>query len=127
MNSSHNLMYSSIPILRIYDEEKTKEFYLDFLEFKIDWTHRFDENAPLYMQISSDQCIIHLSEHYGDAAPGSSIRIKVGNIKRLHEKLISKNYKFARPGVEETPWNTLEIKVGDPFYNRIVFYEDKSN
>ncbi|MCR2820104.1 VOC family protein [Lederbergia panacisoli] len=125
MNSSVIPMYSSTPIFRIFDEKKAKEFYLDFLEFKIDWTHRFDENAPLYMQISSDQCLIHLSEHHGDAAPGSSIRIKVDNIKALHEKLISKNYKFARPGLEETPWNTLEINVGDPFYNRIVFFQDK--
>ncbi|MBS4194367.1 VOC family protein [Bacillus sp. FJAT-49870] len=118
-------MYEPIPILRIFDEKKALEFYVDFLEFKVDWKHNFEENTPLYMQISSGKCIIHLSEHYGDAAPGSSIRIAVNNIKTLHEKLLSKNYKYTRPGLEETPWNTLEITVGDPFYNRIIFYQNK--
>ncbi|MBS4199365.1 VOC family protein [Bacillus sp. FJAT-49732] len=117
--------YHPTPIFRIFDEKKAMEFYVEFLEFKVDWTHRFDENTPLYIQISSGQCILHLSEHHGDAAPGSSVRIKVDNIKSLHEKLISKNYKYARPGIEEKPWDTLEITVGDPFYNRITFYEDK--
>jgi hypothetical protein len=53
------------PILRIFDENKAKEFYVDFLDFKVDWEHRFEEGLPLYMQISKDGCIIHLSEHHG--------------------------------------------------------------
>jgi hypothetical protein len=36
------------PILRILDEAKTKECYVDFLGFKIDWAHRAE--GPLYMQ-----------------------------------------------------------------------------
>jgi hypothetical protein len=30
----------TIPILRIFDEAKAKEFYVDFLGFKIDWGNR---------------------------------------------------------------------------------------
>src|SRR3954468_24119707 len=30
-----------IPILRIFDVEKAREFYLDFLGFSMDWDHRF--------------------------------------------------------------------------------------
>ena len=40
-----------IPILRIFDEAKAKEFYLDFLGFRLDWEHRFEAHLPLYMQI----------------------------------------------------------------------------
>jgi catechol 2,3-dioxygenase-like lactoylglutathione lyase family enzyme len=36
------------PILRIFDEAKAKEFYVDFLGFKVDWEHRFEETLPLY-------------------------------------------------------------------------------
>lgn len=43
---------STIPVFRIFDEAKAKEFYVDFLDFKIDWEHRFGENFPLYMQVS---------------------------------------------------------------------------
>ncbi|HVC64682.1 MAG TPA: glyoxalase superfamily protein, partial [Candidatus Dormibacteraeota bacterium] len=46
--------FHAIPIFRIFDVEKAKEFYVDFLGFRVDWEHRFDETAPLYMQISRD-------------------------------------------------------------------------
>ena len=38
----------AIPILRIFSVDKAKEFYVDFLGFKIDWEHRFGDNFPLY-------------------------------------------------------------------------------
>ena len=50
-----------IPILRIFDEAKTLEFYVEWLGFKVDWTHRFDKNEPLYMQVSRDGLVLHLS------------------------------------------------------------------
>ncbi|WHZ16958.1 MAG: Glyoxalase family protein [Nitrospira sp.] len=58
-----------IPILRIFDEAKAKEFHLDFLGFTLDWEHRFEAGLPLYMQVSRDGCILHLSEHHGDGSP----------------------------------------------------------
>ncbi len=57
------------PILRMFDEAKAREFYVEFLEFKVDWEHRFAPDMPLYMQVSKGNCIIHLSEHHGDASP----------------------------------------------------------
>ena len=32
-----------VPILRMFDEAKTREFYCDFLGFTVDWEHRFEE------------------------------------------------------------------------------------
>ena len=40
------------PILRSFDAAKAREFYVDFLGFKVDWEHRFGDNFPLYMQVS---------------------------------------------------------------------------
>jgi catechol 2,3-dioxygenase-like lactoylglutathione lyase family enzyme len=51
-----------IPILRIFSVEKAREFYLDYLGFHLDWEHRFDDNAPLYMQVSRAGLILHLCE-----------------------------------------------------------------
>ncbi|TDL31049.1 VOC family protein [Jeotgalibacillus sp. S-D1] len=127
MSTSGIIMKSPTPILRIFDEEKAKEFYVAFLDFKVDWEHRFEEGLPLYMQVSNGDCIIHLSENHGDCCPGAALRIEVENIELLHSNLISKNYKFARPGIEETPWNTREVRIGDPFGNRIVFFESTLN
>ncbi len=113
------------PIFRIFDEKKAKEFYVDYLGFVVDWEHRFEENMPLYMQVSNGNCKIHLSEHHGDCSPGAAIRIAIENIEGLHAMLHSKEYKYARPGIETTPWQTRELTVGDPFSNRIVFFEEE--
>lgn len=111
------------PILRMFDEDKARQFYIDFLGFQVDWEHRFEEDFPLYMQISLNQSIIHLSEHHGDSSPGSTIRIHVEGLEEYHQQLLAQNYKYARPGLETTPWNTREVSVGDPFGNKLVFYE----
>jgi catechol 2,3-dioxygenase-like lactoylglutathione lyase family enzyme len=50
MNEAPNLR-QAIPILRIFSVDKAKEFYLDFLGFKLDWEHRFGDNFPLYAQV----------------------------------------------------------------------------
>lgn len=124
MSSNTIVFKNTTPVFRILDEKKAREFYLSFLEFKVDWEHRFEEDYPLYMQISYGDCLIHLSEHFGDAIPGASIRIEVENIELLHAKLSSKKYKYARPGLETTPWNTREVRLGDPFGNKIIFFEN---
>ena len=67
---------NTIPILRILDDAKAREFCGDFLGFTIDWEHRFEAGTPLYMQVSKDQCVLHLSEHYGDGTPGAHCGLK---------------------------------------------------
>lgn len=118
------------PIFRIFDYSKAIEFYIDFLGFKIDWENRGDDgNAPVYMQVTRGDVTLHLSEHHGDASPGSNIFVEYKDVKTLHKELNDKNYKYNRPGVQEMPWNALELKVNDPFGNRISFnqYLDSRN
>jgi hypothetical protein len=109
------------PILRIFDEAKAREFYIDFLGFKIDWEHRFEDGMPLYLQISKDNCILHLSEHHGDCCPGAALRIEISGIEIYQKQLIGKNYTYARPGIQEMPWGSLDMSVHDPFGNRLTF------
>lgn len=110
------------PIFRIFDYKKAIEFYIDFLGFKIDWeNHGDDGNAPVYMQVSRGDVTLHLSEHHGDATPGSNIFVEFKDVREYNKELLGKNYKYNRPGVDETPWNSLEMKVHDPFGNRISF------
>lgn len=111
------------PILRIFDEAKAKEFYVDFLGFTVDWEHRFEPDLPLYMQVSRDACILHLSEHHGDACPGAALRIEVPDLKAYHAEIAAKRYKYARPGIEKMPWGTDDMSVKDPFGNRLTFFQ----
>src|SRR5262245_66330050 len=103
------------PILRIFDEAKAKEFYIDFLDFKIDWQHRFEDGLPLYMQISKDGCIIHLSEHHGDCCPGAAVRIETNELETFQRQLLANNYKYARSGIEKMHWGTVDMSVAVTF------------
>ena len=112
----------TVPILRMFDEAKAKEFYIDFLGFNADWEHRFDASAPLYMQLSKDRCVLQLSEHYGDSSPGVSVRIETTELDAFQQHLSTKDYKYARPGVpQETPWGTRELTIHDPCGNKLIF------
>lgn len=109
------------PILRIFDEAKAKEFYVDFLGFSVDWEHRFEDGLPLYVQISKDSCVLHLSEHHGDCSPGAALRIETDEIESFHQQLLAAGYKYARPALEETPWGSKDMSISDPFGNRLTF------
>ncbi|MFM9943472.1 MAG: glyoxalase superfamily protein [Hyphomicrobiaceae bacterium] len=114
-------MQAPVPILRIFDVAKAREFYLDFLGFKIKFEHRFGDNFPLYLGVQRDGCELHLSEHHGDASPGSALRIAVDDIDGLHAEMRAHDYRYAKPGIEATPWGTREISVTDPFGNWLHF------
>ena len=112
-----------IPILRIFDVAKAREFYVDFLGFTWDCEHRFDDNAPIYAQISRAGVVLHLTEHHGDGAPGSHITIQTKGIAAFHRELTEKKYRYARPGLETQPWGARTVTVGDPFAYRLTFSE----
>lgn len=111
----------STPILRMFDAAKAEEFYIDFLGFKLDWQHRFAEGLPLYMQVSRDACVIHLSEHHGDCCPGAALRIETTDIDALQQQLLAKHYGFSRPSIEQMPWGSRDMSINDPFGNRLTF------
>jgi uncharacterized glyoxalase superfamily protein PhnB len=116
---------SVVPVFRIFDEQKAREFYLGFLGFSVLFEHRFEDNFPLYMGIKLSNCTLHLSEHHGDACPGASIRIQTSDVKELHKALSAKDYKYAKPGgPENTPWGTFELSISDPFGNRLAFVQE---
>ncbi len=112
-------VHKTIPILRIFDVAKALEFYREYLGFTVDWEHRFDAQAPLYMQVSRGDLVLHLSEHYGDATPGSTVYVSVRDLQSFHEELSEKKYAYLRPGIERTGWGSLCMELIDPFGNRL--------
>ena len=110
------------PILRIFSVEKAMEFYVGFLGFAVDWKHRFEADLPLYMSVSRAGLTLHLSEHHGDACPGSAVFVTMDGVDTLHDELSGKRYGYARPGIAEQPWGRV-LSVTDPFGNRLHFCE----
>lgn len=117
------MLQKNIPVLRIFDIHKAREFYIDWLGFKTDWEHRFEPGMPYYIAVSRDDIQLHLSEHYGDATPGSKVFIVCTEIKKFYEELQSRPYKYLRPGLNKTFYGSLEIAVQDPFGNKLSFNE----
>jgi uncharacterized glyoxalase superfamily protein PhnB len=114
------------PVLRIFDEAKAKEFYVHFLGFTVDWEHRFESGLPVYLQVSKDDCVIHLSEHHGDCCPGARIRIETNELDAFQKDLLTKQYRNARPEIQKMPWGSKEMTIGDPFGNRLTFMDVSS-
>jgi catechol 2,3-dioxygenase-like lactoylglutathione lyase family enzyme len=115
----------SIPILRIFDIAKAKEFYFGFLGFKVDFEHRFEPDLPLFMQISLGDVILYLSEHHGDCSPGAKIVLETSGLAAYHADLAAKKYGYARPGLVEQPWGATTMTIAD-LYNHIEFSEHRS-
>lgn len=109
-----------IPILRMFDETKAREFYLDFLGFAVEFEHRFEADLPLYLGLSRNGLQLHLSEHHGDASPGSTVFVPMHNIEGLRDELLAKRYGYGRPAIVQQGWGQV-LEVYDPFGNRIRF------
>lgn len=108
------------PIFRSFDEAKAREFYVGWLGFTWEGEHRFNASAPLYAFLRLGEFHLHLSEHHGDATPGSTAMVYVCGLRDWHSAL--PRYPNSRPGLETLPWG-LQMQVVDPFGNRLRFLD----
>ncbi len=116
-------LHAGIPVLRIFDEELARRFYVDALGFTVDWEHRFEPELPLYMQVRRDDLVLHLSEHYGDGAPGGVVWIPVADARALYDELSAVPFDLLhqRPGFEPDGPGGPGFSIGDPFHNQLRF------
>jgi ribosomal-protein-alanine N-acetyltransferase len=114
---------SGIPILRIFDVDRAREFHVDWLGCAVDFEHRFDDESPLYMQVSRDDLVRHLSEHSGDGTPGTVVYVAARGVRELHAELQSKPYRFLNPGLCEGVTGGDCVSLLDPFGNSLRIEE----
>lgn len=120
------MKFQAIPIMRIFDEDKAREFYLGFLGMSLDWEQRFEADSPIYMQVSRDNLVFHLSEHSGDCTPGSKVFVNTSDLEKLYQEITSRGYKYSRPAITTAPWGDRVFEVTDPFSNKILFNEQSN-
>lgn len=114
-------MGSPVPVLRIQDDSRAREFYLGYLGFVVEWEHRFEPGMPLYARLRRGQAVIDLSEHHGDGTPGSVIWVPVGNVAAFRRELDGKNYTRLRPGIDKKAPGGPTMDLIDPFSNTLRF------
>jgi catechol 2,3-dioxygenase-like lactoylglutathione lyase family enzyme len=114
-------MERAYPILRIDDYEEAKSYYIDFLGFEIDFEWRHAEDFPVYMGISRGGLGIHLSEHLGEPAgrPGAAY-LQVENVLGIYAELKGKKSDMTEEPIDQA-WGSTELKLQDPFENRLTF------
>lgn len=113
------------PILRSFDEDKARAFYIDYLGFQVEFEHRFGPGMPLYLGLIRDGVRVHLSEHHGDTTPGSRLRIEVADIDAFLAEIEDRGHAALRPGAPtRQPWGERDLTLTDPFGNRLTFFQD---
>ena len=111
------------PVLRMYDVDRTKAFYGDYLGCTVDWEDGTPD-GPMYLQLSRGAFVLHLSSHHGDGTPGGVVLVEVTGIRELHAELHSKGYRFMNPGIDDGPAPGMRcVDVIDPASNSIRFFE----
>ncbi len=114
-------MLPPIPVLRILDEQKARAFYLGVLGLAVDWEHRHAPGMPLYMQVSRDNCVLHLSEHAGDGVLGSAVFLPMEGIRAYRDAIVSISTLHSQLEVYDQPWGWSELHLIDPFGNKLRF------
>jgi catechol 2,3-dioxygenase-like lactoylglutathione lyase family enzyme len=120
---------AAVPVLRMFDEGVAREFYVDYLGFRVEWEHRFEPSTPLYTRLTRSGMTIDLSEHHGDGTPGTVLWIPVHDVSALHRELKDNPHGHIRPGVDREAPGGPTLEVIDPFSNVLRFcqpVEDQS-
>jgi catechol 2,3-dioxygenase-like lactoylglutathione lyase family enzyme len=107
----------AVPVLRIQDEARAREFYVDYLGFGVEWEHRFEPGLPLYLRIRRGQAVLDLSEHHGDGTPGTVVWVPVAGADALHAELSRRPHARLRPGIDRDAPGGPTIELIDPFGN----------
>lgn len=117
------VLQRTVPVLRMFDVAKAREFYIDYLGFGVEFEHRFHDNAPLFMGISRDGLMLFLSEHHGDGTPGTHVIVQMTGVDDLQSELAAKRYRYMNPSIQDQEWGTRELCVVDPSGNKVIFSE----
>lgn len=98
-----------IPILRVEDAAAAVAWY-GRLGFAKQWEHRFEPGLPAFVEVARGSVRLFLSEHEGDARPGTLVYLRVRDVEAI----------AAEFGVQaqDAPW-AREIELRDPDGNRL--------
>ncbi|MDR7385019.1 glyoxalase superfamily protein [Promicromonospora iranensis] len=114
---------TAVPVLRVQDEARAREFYVDYLGFDVEWEHRFEPGMPLYLRARRGEAVLDLSEHHGDGTPGTVVWVPVASADALHAELSVRPHARLRPGIDRDAPGGPTIEVTDPFGNVLRFCE----
>jgi catechol 2,3-dioxygenase-like lactoylglutathione lyase family enzyme len=122
---------TTIPVLRIFDVDQARRFYVDFLGCTLDFGGPADGvSGPFYGQVTRGTSTFHLTETQYVASPGATVGISITGIDDLHHELNERRTSVEVwgpaiwvPFPEEMPWGVRLMTISDPFGNHLRFSE----
>ncbi|WP_443071817.1 glyoxalase superfamily protein [Streptomyces sp. WMMC940] len=99
----------AVPVLRVADADAALSWYRR-LGFVKQWEHRFEPGLPAFVEIARGPLKLFLSEHAGDARPGTLVYLRVRDVDAVADE-------FGVP-VTTAPW-AREVELRDPDGNRL--------
>ena len=99
-----------VPVLRVADAARAVQWY-ERLGFRKEWEHQFEPDFPWFVSVARGNIRLYLSEHAGDAPPGSLIHLYVNDIDAV-------SAEFELP-VDEEGLAGRECDLADPDGNRL--------
>lgn len=98
-----------IPVLYVEDARTAVAWYAR-LGFAEQWEHRFEPGLPAFVEVARGPVRLFLSEHEGDARPGTLVYLRVRDVDAVAAE-------FGVPP-QTAPW-AREIELRDPDGNRL--------
>ena len=107
------------PKLPMRDKARTKEFYIDQLDFQ-----QFGNDYEEYLMVQKDNVQIHFfefkeldpKENYGQ------VYIRTNDIDKLYQSIVDKKISIHPAGNLQTkPWRQREFSLLDPDNNLLTF------
>lgn len=98
-----------VPVFRVEDGHVAAAWY-ERLGFVVVAEHRFEPDLPLYLFLRRGDLQLHLSEHTGDAPPGSVAYLYTDDVDGIAAEFDEV--------VRAQPWGR-EVELRDPFGNRL--------
>jgi len=111
-----------IPLLHITSAAASEKYYCGQLGFtkEFEVTASATQRDPVYMGVSRDGLLIHLSGHAGDGVAGNNVLFRCDSVDALHEEFVAKGVEIHIGPIDQT-WGLRELVVRDPDWNAIVF------
>jgi Glyoxalase superfamily protein len=98
-----------VPILRVVDAAVAVGWYAR-LGFTKEWEHRFEPGMPAFVSVARGPVRLFLSEHLGDARPGTLVYLWVEDVDAVAAEF--------GVTVDQAPW-AREVELRDPDGNRL--------
>ena len=99
-----------VPVLRIEDAARAVAWY-ERLGFSKEWQHQFEPGFPLFVSVVRGRVRLYLSEHKGDARPGTLVHLYVNDIETVSQEF--------GVSIDEDGLAGRECDLEDPDGNRL--------